>query len=81
MLVTFFLYFGILNTSKGCNLKQIYRIEIPSQVEIEHVFKFWIGANLQLVGNLKQAVPCTHDEHVLVMERIDCVATAYSEVV
>lgn len=62
-------------------MKQVYRIEIPSQnIEIQATFTFWIGESLELVPTKAQAVPCTEDESLQVMERIGCVATCFREV-
>lgn len=59
--------------------KTIYRVEIKSKFATDTVFMFWIGADLELVSTLDQAVACTHDEHVSVMEKIQIEATAYNE--
>lgn len=58
---------------------EVYRIEIPSKGVEGFTFVYWIGRGGELVSNLFDAVPCTEDEHLLVMERINCEATAFIE--
>lgn len=58
--------------------KQIIRIEIPSTVT-ETMYRFWIGQGLQLVDDRALAIPVSDDEHLYVMNLIQCVATAYGE--
>lgn len=53
-------------------MKKIYRIKIGDQ-------NFWIGIGLQLFRSERMALPCTFDEHLMVMEKIGVEATAYSE--
>lgn len=60
-------------------MKNVYRIEIPSKYAEGETFFFWIGAYGELVSNLIDAVACTDDEHLAVMNKIDCEATAYIE--
>ena len=56
---------------------KIYRIEIPSKTLPGKVFVFFIGKDGELVDSISDAVPCTDEEHLAVMERIACPATAY----
>lgn len=64
---------------RNVSQKQVYRIEIPSKGIEGFTFVYWIGRGGELVSNLFDAVPCTEDEHLLVMERINCEATAFIE--
>ena len=54
------------------NTRKVYRIEIGGE-------KFWIGAGLQLFRSQYMAIPIYFEDHIHVMERINVVATAYSE--
>lgn len=60
-------------------MKHIYRIEIPSKFAEGTKFFFWIGHNLELVPKLEDAIPVTEEEHLRVMETINCEAVAYLE--
>lgn len=62
------------------NLKK-YRIEIPSRfLPFAGLnFKLWIGENLELVSSPDDAVACTHEQMMYVMETIDCEAIAFVE--
>jgi SHS2 domain-containing protein len=53
-------------------MQKVYRIEIGQS-------KFWIGPGLQLFKSQDMAIPVSHDEHIMVMEKLDVEATAYSE--
>lgn len=53
-------------------MDKIYRIEIGGE-------KFWVGAGYQLFRSQDMAIPLTFDEHLMVMEKINVEATAYSE--
>lgn len=55
-------------------MKNIYRIEIGTSKT-----SFWIGKDLELVSDKALAVPVSHDEHMFVMEKIQCEAIAYIE--
>ena len=59
-------------------MKQVYRIEVQAPGAVG-VFKHWIGAGLKLVPTMAQAVPCTHEEHLQVMESLNAPAVAYRE--
>ena len=59
-------------------MKKVYRIEIQAPGGMGR-FKHWIGANGALVLRIDQAVPCTHEEHLAVMESLNAPAVAYSE--
>lgn len=54
------------------NTRKVYRIEIGDR-------KFWIGSGLQLMTSQDLAIPIYFEDHIRVMERINVVATAYSE--
>lgn len=60
--------------------KKVYRIEIKSK-HSDHIFFFWIGPGLELVSTLAEAIPVSDDEHMFVMSKIHCEATAFMEVV
>ena len=54
------------------NSNKIYRIEIGGD-------KFWVGAGYQLFRNQDMAIPLSFDEHLMVMDKINVEATAFSE--
>jgi hypothetical protein len=51
---------------------KVYRIEIGGE-------KNWIGAGYQLFKSQNMAIPMSFDEHIMVMEKINVEAVAYSE--
>ena len=52
--------------------KKVYRIEIGAE-------KFWIGIAGQLFRSIEMAVPCTEEEHLMVMEKLNVPAVAYND--
>lgn len=60
-------------------MKNIYRIEIHSKFNSDHVFMMWIGKDLELVSVMWLAEPCTEEESLAVMQRINCEATCFKE--
>jgi hypothetical protein len=71
-LLIFLFSFVILNVSEANMEKQIYRIEIGDR-------KFWIGLGCQLMTHIDLAIPVTHQEHMMIMDKINVEATAYND--
>lgn len=54
-----------------------YRIEIITQTGSKVIF--WIGAFNDLVDSKDQAIFCSHDQMMEMMEKINCYARCYEE--
>lgn len=52
-----------------------FRIEIPSKVNPSKKFVLYIGKGLELVSNEFEAIDCTEEESLQVMERIEIPGT------
>jgi len=53
-------------------MTKVYKIQIGEK-------NFWIGMAGQLMTDIRLAVPCTEEEHLMVMEKINIEATAYND--